>query len=103
MKLNLSDYSQKRCCHIFEIDENTIQLAFYINTQISNDHEPDRYGNIASDIELGNDFINYSCSRLFDVWLPGAPERKYFVWACNHNLTTKCNNVQITMSSVGIS
>ena len=72
MKLNLSDYSQKRCCHIFEIDENTIQLAFYIDTQISNDYEPDRYGNIASDIELGSDlsiileadYLMYGCQEL---------------------------------------
>ena len=43
--------------------------------QMSNDHKPNRYGNIASDTELGSDFICYIlCYRLFDVWLPGAPQ-----------------------------
>ena len=49
--------------------------ALYIHTQISNDHEPYRYSNIASDIELRSDIICYIlCCRLFDVWLPGAPQ-----------------------------
>lgn len=47
-------------------------MAFYIHTQISNDHEPNRYSNIASDMELSSDYI--LCCRLFDVWLLGAPQ-----------------------------
>ena len=44
--------------------------SFYIHTQISNDHEPDRYSNIASDMELSSviffvaDYLMYGCQEL---------------------------------------